>query len=147
MLVMALPQTLLRSNPPPWMTKWVLRIAAWPWPHTLTTRLATGDVSPFAWVGMAAWMLGAYAAARFLFERNLQLDEEEARAGRHAGTASRSLSDRLFRLPARLLPEYYRIQPALMFLPFILILFFQNIGQFRSDIRNTQIVHFLLVRL
>ncbi len=29
-------------------------------------------------------------------------------------------------LPARMLPEYYRIQPALMFLPFILILFFRN---------------------
>jgi len=29
-------------------------------------------------------------------------------------------------LPARILPEYYRIQPALMFLPFILILFFRN---------------------
>jgi Zn-dependent protease len=29
-------------------------------------------------------------------------------------------------LPARVLPEYYRIQPALMFLPFILILFFRN---------------------
>ncbi|HUY65493.1 MAG TPA: site-2 protease family protein [Acidimicrobiales bacterium] len=29
-------------------------------------------------------------------------------------------------LPARMLPEYYRIQPALMFLPFVLILFFRN---------------------
>jgi Zn-dependent protease len=29
-------------------------------------------------------------------------------------------------LPARLLPEYYRIQPALMFLPLILILLFRN---------------------
>jgi Zn-dependent protease len=29
-------------------------------------------------------------------------------------------------LPARMLPEYYRIQPLLMFLPFILILLFHN---------------------
>jgi Zn-dependent protease len=29
-------------------------------------------------------------------------------------------------LPARMLPEYYRLQPFLMFLPFILILFFRN---------------------
>jgi Zn-dependent protease len=29
-------------------------------------------------------------------------------------------------LPARMLPEYYRLQPALMFLPFILILLFRN---------------------
>jgi Zn-dependent protease len=29
-------------------------------------------------------------------------------------------------LPARLLPEYYRLQPALMFLPFILILLFRR---------------------
>jgi Zn-dependent protease len=29
-------------------------------------------------------------------------------------------------IPARLLPEYYRIQPALMFLPLILILLFRN---------------------
>jgi Zn-dependent protease len=29
-------------------------------------------------------------------------------------------------IPARLLPEYYRIQPLLMFLPFILILLFRN---------------------
>lgn len=29
-------------------------------------------------------------------------------------------------IPVRLLPEYYRLQPALMFLPFILILFFRN---------------------
>ena len=29
-------------------------------------------------------------------------------------------------LPARMLPEYYRIQPALMFLPFVLILLFHN---------------------
>jgi Zn-dependent protease len=29
-------------------------------------------------------------------------------------------------LPARVLPEYYRLQPALMFLPFVLILFFHN---------------------
>ena len=29
-------------------------------------------------------------------------------------------------LPAHWLPEYYRLQPLLMFLPFILILFFRN---------------------
>jgi Zn-dependent protease len=29
-------------------------------------------------------------------------------------------------IPTRLLPEYYRLQPALMFLPFILILLFRN---------------------
>jgi len=29
-------------------------------------------------------------------------------------------------IPVRLLPEYYRLQPALMFLPFILILLFRN---------------------
>jgi Zn-dependent protease len=29
-------------------------------------------------------------------------------------------------IPARMLPEYYRLQPALMFLPFVLILFFRN---------------------
>ena len=29
-------------------------------------------------------------------------------------------------IPARHLAEYYRMQPALMFLPFILILFFRN---------------------
>ncbi len=29
-------------------------------------------------------------------------------------------------IPARMLPEYYRMQPALMFLPFILILLFRN---------------------
>ena len=29
-------------------------------------------------------------------------------------------------LPARLLPEYYRLQPLLMFLPFVLILLFRN---------------------
>ncbi len=29
-------------------------------------------------------------------------------------------------LPARVLPEYYRLQPALMFLPFLLILLFRN---------------------
>ena len=29
-------------------------------------------------------------------------------------------------IPARMLPDYYRIQPVLMFLPFILILFFRN---------------------
>jgi Zn-dependent protease len=29
-------------------------------------------------------------------------------------------------IPARMLPEYYRLQPALMFLPFLLILFFHN---------------------
>ncbi|MHB1517011.1 MAG: site-2 protease family protein [Acidimicrobiales bacterium] len=29
-------------------------------------------------------------------------------------------------LPARMLPQYYRLQPALMFLPFILILLFRN---------------------
>jgi len=29
-------------------------------------------------------------------------------------------------LPARVLPEYYRIQPLLMFLPFVLILLFHN---------------------
>lgn len=29
-------------------------------------------------------------------------------------------------LPSRMLPEYYRLQPLLMFLPFILILFFRN---------------------
>jgi Zn-dependent protease len=29
-------------------------------------------------------------------------------------------------IPARMLPEYYRIQPALMFLPFVLILLFRN---------------------
>jgi Zn-dependent protease len=29
-------------------------------------------------------------------------------------------------LPARWLPQYYQLQPFLMFLPFILILFFHN---------------------
>ena len=29
-------------------------------------------------------------------------------------------------LPARMLPEYYNLQPLLMFLPFILILVFRN---------------------
>jgi hypothetical protein len=29
-------------------------------------------------------------------------------------------------LPARVLPEYYRIQPLLMFLPLVLILLFRN---------------------
>ncbi len=29
-------------------------------------------------------------------------------------------------IPARSLPEYYRLQPVLMFLPFILILLFHN---------------------
>jgi len=29
-------------------------------------------------------------------------------------------------IPARLLPDYYRLQPLLMFLPFILILLFRN---------------------
>ncbi len=29
-------------------------------------------------------------------------------------------------IPARALPEYYRIQPVLIFLPFILILLFRN---------------------
>ena len=29
-------------------------------------------------------------------------------------------------IPARILPEYYRLQPLLMFLPFVLILFFHN---------------------
>ena len=29
-------------------------------------------------------------------------------------------------LPARVLPEYYRLQPALMLLPFILLLLFRN---------------------
>lgn len=101
-LAAALPQVLMRSNPPAWLKQGALQVAGWPWPHTLATRLALGEGTWLLWMGAVLWVAAAYGAGRFLFERNLLLDEEESAAGRHAGTEASSLTDRLFRLPGRL---------------------------------------------
>lgn len=111
----ALPQLLVVMFPPQKWEKYrgtwemVQRYlpGGWPWPWSVTARLALGDGrwSDLAW--LVGWLaLGAWFGFR-QFQRGLSFDADELRAKQRGSVAkpASGWTERLFRLPGRLLPD------------------------------------------
>lgn len=79
--------------------------ALWPWAAAAHLMLGAPGPSPIANTAvLAAWSVLAYIFGRWQFTRSLRYDVQEAQAGGSAGK-DRPLTERLYRIPAILLPD------------------------------------------
>lgn len=81
----------------------LLRRAVWPWTAAVSIALAEHVAAATAILGL--WIAAAFYFGRRQFDRNLRFDAEAAEATEVDANKDLGWSDRLFRLPGRLLPD------------------------------------------
>jgi ABC-2 type transport system permease protein len=96
----ALPQLLLVTGVPVWLSRLFAGppLAWWPW--TVAGRLALRARWPLGWTALAGWLALAWWYGRWQFTRSLRFDARAQRAGEYAAGGRPVWMDRFFRWPA-----------------------------------------------
>jgi ABC-2 type transport system permease protein len=78
---------------------------AWPW--AAAGRLILGDPIGLSLVSALAWLTASFAFSRWQFERSIRYDADSGRAAKPSRnrTSANGITETLFRLPARFLPD------------------------------------------
>ena len=104
-LAVALPQVLAHTGLPRFFASWLAHSPAGLWPWTAAGRVALGASTAADWAVLGAWTLAAYLFGRWQFSRTLRVDAAAAGSAPRPVPRAGAWTDRLYRLPVRLLPD------------------------------------------
>ncbi len=104
-MVGALPQLLAVVGIPAPLRRLLLVAAeAW-WPWSRAARLALGRESLVGWTLLLLWTTMAWGFSRWQFSHSLSFDQAAANSTQRLRSKSAPVSETLFRLPSRLVPD------------------------------------------
>ncbi len=105
LLAVALPQVLALTGLPRFSRELLAHSPPGLWPWTAAGRIALGSLRAADWAALAAWTLAAYLFGRWQFAASLRWDAAAAASAARPAPRARAWTDKLYRLPARLLPD------------------------------------------